>query len=133
MSFERDDVLEPKGIDPIPATFPELLKSAQQVAIELFMNQAAICLNAQQDYMAYDEGDDQNNDWNAPLFQSLKATTDILRNLTGYDAGIDPNRAIELLERMGYEVSGRSDSMASSVTNDLNYVDRSNGTSLTEQ
>lgn len=108
MRFERDDVLEEKGIDPIPATFPETVKSAQQIAIELFMNQAAICLKHQQDYMDYDEDNDQNNSWNAPLFQSLKVTTDILRNLTGYDAGIDPNRAIELLERMGYEVNSGS-------------------------
>lgn len=132
MSFERDDVLEDKGIDPIPATFPEIVKSAQQVAVELFLNQAAICLKHQQDYMDYDDHDDGNNDWNAPLFQAMKSTTDILRNLIGYDAGVDPNRAIELLERMGYEVSGGSKSLPSGPDN-ISDINSSDGTSLAEQ
>lgn len=106
MSFDRDDILEPLEIDPIPATFPEMVQSVQGVALELFMNQAAICLKHQQDYMNYDEGDDDNNEWNNQLFVSLKNTSDILRQLTGYDAAVDPNKAIETLERMGYEVNG---------------------------
>ena len=80
--------------------FPELVETTQQVMTELFLNQAAICLKIQTDYMARKR----------PLltmdeFRILNILTDLMRETTAYDYGVDINRAWEFIERQGYKIT----------------------------
>jgi hypothetical protein len=81
-------------------SFETLIDTAQKIAIELFINQGAICLKNQRDYMNRDRPLQNIED-----YRIFNITSDIMRELTAYDFGVDSNKAIEFLTRQGYEIS----------------------------
>ncbi len=83
--------------------FETLIDSAQKIAVELFLNQAAICLKMQVDYMNRDRPQQD-----IEAYRIFNITADVMRELTAYDFGVDSNKAIEFLTRQGYEVSDGS-------------------------
>lgn len=98
--FDRAEILKGIGVRSDFSSFEELVETTQKVISELFLNQAAICLKIQSDYMTRKR----------PLltmdeFRILNILTDLMREVNAYDYGVDTNRAWEFLERQGYKIN----------------------------
>lgn len=98
--FDRAAILKSIGARSQIDDFDQLVETTQKIVIELFLNQASICLKIQKDYM----------ERKRPLllkdeFAILKTLTDLMTDTTAYDYGVDTNRAWEFLERQGYKIS----------------------------
>lgn len=131
-SLANEEILQAFGLDPYPADFESMVEFAQKGARAIFMSQLAICLRNYRRCLRADQDDyEELNSMPSGAMTAMKTATDIFRSLTGYDAGIDPSRAIELLERMGYEVSGGSafDESPSNISD----TDGSDRSGLTEE
>lgn len=102
--INREDILKGWGIRHNPKKFETVADSAQKIAIELFLNQSAICLHLQQRYM-----DRESMLLPKEEFMILKQLADVLRHLTAFDIGVDINRAWEHLERQGYKITAETD------------------------
>lgn len=102
--IEREPILSNIGASYECNDFETLVDTAQKISIEMYLNQAAICLKLQTDYM----------NRTRPLlpiedFRILNICSDLMRELTAYDVGVDTNRAWEFLERQGYKITDGSD------------------------
>lgn len=96
----RELVLETIEAESKIKSFDALIDTAQKIAIELFINQGTICLKNQRDYMNRDRPLQNIED-----YRIFNIASDIMRELTAYDFGVDSNKAIEFLTRQGYEIS----------------------------
>jgi hypothetical protein len=103
--IDREEILSMLGLPSKCETFEDLQEKAQKISTELFLNQAAIVLKYQIDYMERRRPLQHIED-----FRILTILSDIMRKLNAYDVGIDLNRAWELLERHGYKIVDGSDS-----------------------
>ena len=102
--IDRANILKAIGALNDLDEFEGVVSTAQKISIEMYLNQAAICLKMQQDYMMRKR----------PLlpieeFRILNICSDMMRELTAYDYGVDTNRAWEFLERQGYKISDSSE------------------------
>lgn len=102
--FDRAAILKSIGVRSSFSDFNELVEATQKIISEMFLNQAAICLKIQTDYMARKR----------PLlvmdeFRILNILTDLMREVNAYDYGVDTNRAWEFLERQGYKIGAESE------------------------
>ena len=100
----RKTILGKISANDVCTDFETLVDTAQRISVEMYLNQAAICLKLQTDYMARTR----------PLlpiedFRILNIISDMMRELNAYDIGVDVNRAWELLERQGYKISDGSE------------------------
>jgi len=104
-SIERDRVLGAiKAAAGSDGTFEELVSAAQKISIELFLNQSAIVLWQQTEFMARRRALLPIED-----FRIWNITSDIMRELLAYDIGINENKAFEFLDRQGYTITHDSE------------------------
>lgn len=106
--IDREEILSMLGLSSRCETFEDLQEKAQKISTELFLNQAAICLKYQIDYMERRRPLQHIED-----FRILTILSDIMRELNAYDVGVDLNRAYELLGRHGYQIVDPSTSSES--------------------
>jgi len=104
--IDRAAILAKVGVKNDVTSIEGLTSAAQGIAADLFLSQAAICLKSQQEFY---QG--TINHVAIEQFRVLNICSDMMRELTGYDIALDPNKAIETLERQGYKVLPGKDSL----------------------
>jgi hypothetical protein len=99
LAIDRAAILARIGLKNNVENIEDLTVIAQGLIVDLFVSQAAICLKSQQEFY-------KGEIFHVAIeqFRVLNICSDMMRELTGYDLTLDPNKAIETLERQGYKV-----------------------------